>query len=305
MDSAFPAGFVYHCLQAGIKWTAFVENQIGGSIKGVMRILRRFVCGVVVVLVGFMLIQVYPVGAVSHNNVPIIVYHHIGIGRGQWFFNPTKFEAQLEYLSENGYHTVTLAAYLDAEQKGAQLPEKSVILTFDDGYRDAYENAFPLLKKYGMIGTFFVITGMVGFPAYLTWDQITEMHRAGMEFAAHTVDHPFLTRLSPLRAFWEIWKSRFDLEWHLNVPVTTFAYPYNDHNKQVDALVRLAGFRGACIVDAHSSDTKNDLFQIPRITVLPAERLKTFALMIEWNSALSSPPRPAGEHELQLAGGGG
>ncbi len=248
--------------------------------------LRRLLSVLVVLLVVLVIwIPARPALAISRSNIPIVVYHHIGVGKSRWYLSPANFEAQLAYLAENGYHTVTLAAYLDAESKGVPLPGKPVILTFDDGYRDAYEAAFPLLKKYGMIGTFFVVTGVVGDPAYLTWDQIETMHLAGMEFGAHTVHHPFLTRLSPLRAYWEIWKSRLDLEVHLNVRIDSFAYPYNDHNKAVIALVRLAGFRGACIVDAHRGDVISDPYQIPRITVLSGERLKTFALMVAWNSA--------------------
>jgi peptidoglycan/xylan/chitin deacetylase (PgdA/CDA1 family) len=253
------------------------------------------------VLVGITLLVLIPApaasaqAAVERPHVPIMVYHHVSGQSSQWAIGPQKLEEQLAYLAENGFHTITTEAYFDAQKRGTSLPDKPVILTFDDGYRDAYENAFPLLKKYGMIGTFYVITGQVGAPGSLTWDQIVEMHSAGMEIGAHTVHHPFLTRLPPLSAFLEILQSRLDLEAHLRAPVTTFAYPYNDHNDRVALLVRLAGFQGACIVSRHRGDVEGDLFKTSRITVLSGERLKTFALMVNSSDQTPQLLRPIGE----------
>src|SRR5437763_351899 len=93
-----------------------------------------------------------PVHAVQADPhaVPIVVYHHIANHRGLWFVGPKRLDAELEYLRDNGYHTISMATYMDAREKGIALPDKPIVLTFDDGYRDAYLNAFPLLKKYGM-----------------------------------------------------------------------------------------------------------------------------------------------------------
>jgi peptidoglycan/xylan/chitin deacetylase (PgdA/CDA1 family) len=213
-------------------------------------------------------------------HVPILLYHHIADHQGRWYVSPQKLEAELRYLSGNGYHTLSMAAYLDAETHDVPLPEKSVVLTFDDGYRDNYDIAFPLLKKYGMTGTFFIVTGLVGYPAYMTWDQIAEMQRAGMEIGAHTVHHPFLTRLSTPAAFLEIFLSRLALAQHLHTPINVFAYPYNDHNPRIVMLARLAGFEGAVTVAQHKGDIAGDPFEIPRITVLSGEHLKVFEQVI-------------------------
>src|SRR5258706_14495245 len=124
---------------------------------------------------------------------------------------------------------------MESREKGAPLPDKPIVLTFDDGYRDAYEIAFPLLKKYGLTGTFYVVPGFVGEPAYVTWGELKEMQQAGMEIGAHTMHHPFLTRLSSVNAFREIFMSRLLLASQLEVPITTFAYPYNDHNARIVA----------------------------------------------------------------------
>ena len=105
-----------------------------------------------------------------------------------------RFESHLKYLKENGYHAITLDELLDFLTTGKPLPEKPVILTFDDGYADNYTNAFPLLQKYGMIGHFFIITDFVNEKRaeYMTWPQIEEMSAAGQRFGSHSRDHPDL-----------------------------------------------------------------------------------------------------------------
>ncbi|HLY26392.1 MAG TPA: polysaccharide deacetylase family protein [Aggregatilineales bacterium] len=219
-------------------------------------------------------------------SIPVLVYHHIapqvpqfGV---QWYVPPEKFDQELAFLHDGGYHTISVDSYVQALQDpGIDLPSRAIVLTFDDGYDDAYTRAYPLLKQYGLTGTFYIITGQVGQPGYLTWDQIREMQANGMEIGAHTISHPFLTQKDIFQAFSEIWVSRVVLAEQLGTPVTTFAYPYNDHNRFVTLLPLLAGFTSACIVDYHSGDVSNDFFAIPRFSILSGESPSTFAAVAE------------------------
>ena len=215
--------------------------------------------------------------------IPILVYHHIDNQIGRWHVTPRKFEQQLIYLVAKGFHTLSMDTYLDALQNGTALPDKSIILTFDDGDSDAYDHAFPLLKKYGLSGTFFIVTGFVGKPAYVTWKQVAEMQAAGIEIGAHTVHHPFLSQIHPTRALYEILWSRVDLFLHLGKMPDIFAYPYNDRNAETIFLTRLAGFRGAAAVAGHKGDTRDNPFEIPRITIESGEGVRTFALVTSKN----------------------
>jgi len=214
------------------------------------------------------------------SRVPVLVYHHIANHAGAWYVSPRRFEQELAWLSGHDFHTVSLDAYITAMETGDALPPNSIVLTFDDGYADAYTDAFPLLRKYSFTGTFFVITGVVGWPSFLTWDQIIEMQNAGMEIGAHTVHHPFLTKLSLQQAQYEIEQSRLDLVEHLPTPPTVFAYPYNDHNAEIVSMVQTAGFRGAVVVAKHRGDAIRSAFEIPRITIGSGERLKIFVLVV-------------------------
>jgi hypothetical protein len=114
-------------------------------------------------------------------DVPILMYHYISAPpsptdalRVGLSVPPEKFDAEMKLLADNGYHTVTLLDVYTYLQTGKPLPAHPIILTFDDGYVDNYQFAFPILKKYGMLGTFFILSGPIdnGNPNYLTWDMV-------------------------------------------------------------------------------------------------------------------------------------
>ncbi len=220
-----------------------------------------------------------------------MTYHHIESHRGIYYVAPARFEQQLAYLVAHDYHTVSMDTYANYLEKEEPLPSSPVVLTFDDGYADAYTTVYPLLKAHHMTGTFYIITGQVGRPGFLTWDEIKEMAANGMEIGAHTVTHPYLTKLSFIAALQEISGSRVTLENQLGIRITTFAYPYNDHNQMTNLLVRMAGFRTACIVDFHTGDNVRDYFTIPRYTVSSGESLNVFALVVNKHGFPSIPLR--------------
>ena len=132
--------------------------------------------------------------------IPIFMYHYIrdysnpndpiGVNLS---VSPEKFEEHLAWIKERGYQTVFTNFFKN--QKPISL--KPIILTFDDGYQDAYDNAFPILQKYQMAGMFYLIVNKIGTPGYLTWNEIVEMQKAGMSFGSHTLTHSNLKNLSP------------------------------------------------------------------------------------------------------------
>lgn len=135
------------------------------------------------------------------ERVPILMYHYTSDPpanadkyRLDLSVTPANLREQLEWLHENGYTTISLYQLASALANVATLPEKSVILTFDDGHRDNYENAFPLLQEFGMTATFFIITDLPDEwnEQYMTWPMIQEMAAAGMDMEIHTRSHPDL-----------------------------------------------------------------------------------------------------------------
>lgn len=229
--------------------------------------------------------QVAPQIPLKEVNVPILMYHHIRINplpqNPVWaalFVAPQQLQAQLEYLSSNGYTTVTLNDIIDALDGKKILPQKPIVLTFDDGYQSFYDNAYPLLKKHNMQATEFVITDVVGSGVYLTWNEIKEMYASHLiTIGDHTKHHPFLTRISNVLAQDEIMGSKKDLEKQLNAKVDWFAYPYGDYNQQIIGIVQASGYKGAVSTIYGQFQKKDTLFIMPRILVDGRWNILTFS----------------------------
>jgi peptidoglycan/xylan/chitin deacetylase (PgdA/CDA1 family) len=181
-------------------------------------------------------------------DIPILAFHKVD-PRWEWGVTrvtPRQFTSVIRYLKTYGYETLTLTQALNPDYP---LPEKPVILTFDDAYQSIYEYAFPILQDAGYTATIFVITEFVGlrntwdvnlgwlYFQHLAWDAIRELSRAGFGFGSHTHRHPDLTRVG---------KDRILLEDHLGLPVPIVSYPFGRYNREVIQLSREAGYRAAC-----------------------------------------------------------
>lgn len=201
--------------------------------------------------------------------IPILMYHHVGTVPPEEKWNAVRkdltvssenFESQLKWLKENGYIT---ASFTDALSPP---PQKTVILSFDDGYDDAYTEAFPLLKKYGFHGAFAVITGKIGTSGYLSWDQILEMKKAGMEFLSHTVLHPDLPSLSNTVLAKELSESKKTLE-EKGLAVSGFVYPAGKFNKRVIEAVKKVGYSLARTTQPGWVTKKFKPYELPTIRI--------------------------------------
>jgi len=152
-------------------------------------------------------------------------------------------------LHESGYRTMSLLEAVDRLRQGAPFPDRSLAITFDDGYQSVYDEAFPVLQRYGMSATVFLTVGERGATAtvgrlpslegrsMLAWREIREMHRWGIDFGAHTLTHLDLTRLPSGRIETEVCDSKAIIEDALSAPVTCFAYPYGRHDRQSREIV--------------------------------------------------------------------
>src|SRR5258708_1507475 len=207
--------------------------------------------------------------------VPILMYHQIRINTNPsdpvvsaLTVSPEQLEQQLSFLNSHNFQTITLDELSTALEGKTSLPKNPIILTFDDGYRNFYENAFPLLKKYDAKAVQFVITGVVDRQPYLTWSQIMEMDKSGLiEFGAHTRHHPNLPDIPRATIVDEIKGSKLDLEQHLKKRVNWFAYPYGSYSEFIMQTVRDAGFKGAASTVYGTAQSKNTLYLFPRIMV--------------------------------------
>jgi peptidoglycan/xylan/chitin deacetylase (PgdA/CDA1 family) len=191
---------------------------------------------------------------------------------------PTRqFQAEMNYLAANGYHPVTLEQVYAAMAGGSPLPTKPVALTFDDGGLDNFTVAFPILQEHHFRATFFVITGFVGKPVCMSWDQLREMYAAGMAIESHTVHHPDLRTLDPAGLAQELSQSRATLMDELGETPIALAYPSGAYDQAVVAATAAAGYLVA--VTTHPGRVVSPLaaYTWPRLRVSPDESLNLFA----------------------------
>lgn len=222
------------------------------------RVLLSFIAGMLLLSVWLL---------APSGGVPILAYHQVSNVPEIYSIDPEEFEQQMQYLANHGYTAISLSELFAARTDGSLLPEKPVIITFDDGYADNYLTALPIMEKYGMKSTVFVITGKVGQAEYLTWEQIREMQARNTEIASHTHSHVALNEISPAMLSDELNRSKQLLEEHLQQPVEFLAYPYGQYNHQIIVAMQQAGYRGACTGLPGLGNIRGDAYQLKRVNV--------------------------------------
>jgi peptidoglycan/xylan/chitin deacetylase (PgdA/CDA1 family) len=213
-----------------------------------------------------------PPGAPTHSvRVPVLTYHRIAplsaVGQTDLKVDPAVFAAEMQAIHDGGYHTITQEQLFNALYKGDALPAKPVIISVDDGYVDDVRQILPVLERLHMVATFFVITGRMTEPGFLTADQIRELDHAGMDIGDHTAHHVDLRAITAGELQMETAGSRHVLQGVLGHPVYTFAYPFGAYNTTVVDAVRAAGFTMAYTTAGGSTESTSDPLTMPRIHV--------------------------------------
>ena len=203
------------------------------------------------------------------GGIPVLNYHQINSkDHNSLTVSTEQFAAQMDYLAENGYHTITPDEMADALENGTELPDNPILITFDDGYLDNYKNAFPILKQHDMTATIFLITDYVStYPNYLTWDQAKEMQDSGIVLQSHTLSHVDLKPLSHEDMLYQLKTSKEALEWHLQNKVHYLAYPCGSYDASVMEATREAGYRGAFTVNYGLDYCGSQMYALNRIPI--------------------------------------
>lgn len=228
---------------------------------------------------------------VKNIYAPVLMYHHVGPqidpAGADLTVSSADFEEQVLYFRNKGYQTVLLAQVYDSLNSGTPLPAKPIVFTFDDGYKDVFENAAPILQKYEFSGTFAIATELLGRPDYAVWDDVIAARKVGMEIVAHTKNHLDLTSsvYSEEDLKREIFGSKQELEEKLNVPVDFFIYPYGKYNDRVLALVKEAGYKMAFTTAFGLYMGKENTLIEPRVRVHGQDGLMKLKKIFEPRSA--------------------
>ena len=217
-----------------------------------------------------------PDGVQRRVQLPILMYHYLStppadadIYRKDLSVPPALFAAHLDRLLAEGYTTISLYQLQEYLAQGAPLPEKPVIITFDDGYRDNYENAFPLLRERGMTATFFVVTDFIDEerPAYLTWAMVREMYAGGMSIESHGRNHVSLKNKDTDYLVWQALGSLETIEHELGVRPRFVSYPAGEFDQLTIDIFKSADYWAGATTVQGATHNGADPFRLPRVRV--------------------------------------
>ncbi len=211
------------------------------------------------------------------TKIPILTYHSIDKSGSVISTSPETFRKQMQILGDADFNVISLKTLGKSLLENAALPPKTIVLTFDDGFQNFYTTAFPVLNEYNFPATVFLITDYCGkfndwsgnLPALersklMDWNEIKEISKNNIEFAAHSRTHPDLTKLNTDKAAREIVESKLTVEERLGTEVTDFAYPYGKYNLPVKQLTE-KHFRTACSTRLGKVQAGDDLFSLKRV----------------------------------------
>lgn len=226
--------------------------------------------------------------------LPVLLYHSVADDARPevhgWVTSPEVFADHMAYLHDEGYATLTVSEYAARlAEPMTDAPERTVVITFDDGFADFTEHAVPVLTKHDLKSTMYIVTGCVGSTStwldgvgegsrpMLGWSDMAALADAGVEIGAHTHSHPQLDIINRGTAWEEIRRSKGVLEDRLGHEVPSFAYPFGFHGPRIRALVERAGFRSACAVKDALSGPGDDPLAIARVIVPGDTGVETLA----------------------------
>lgn len=220
--------------------------------------------------------QVFDNHVVTHR-LPILAYRRISPD-GLDAVTPQVLEQQLQYLNDRGYYSASWENWLTAKRDKTPLPGKAVLMTFDGGYLDFFQYAWPLLKRFHFTATVFLVAESIGKTnswekaefeevQLMGWPEILQLRDAGIEFGSMSATHQPLTALSPTEIVREGAKSRAILEGGLEKSVKCFAYPYGDVDPIVAHLIGATGYNFGVSYMSNFSSFDDALLSLPRIQV--------------------------------------
>ncbi len=213
-----------------------------------------------------------PIPEAERRFVPVFSYHHVRDWEHAdteddraYIMPPSKLEAQLNYLHENGYQAVTAEQVAAYYASGRPLPDKPVMLSFDDNVDNQYTSAVPLLKKYGLNATFFVMTVTIDKENFMTGEQLKELDGEGFDIQPHTWDHRMVTEYET-EADWQqqIVEPKKTLEELLGHPTQYFAYPFGVYDARAAGKLKDYGYKAAFRLRDVMDEVADPLFAIKR-----------------------------------------
>ncbi len=218
---------------------------------------------------------------------PILLYHHVDPENASPRYNvmPEVFAQQMQALDDWGYHTITATQLVEAITEGAPLPERPIVITFDDGHMSVFEYAMPIMQEHGFVGVNYIVANRLEAAGFVGVDELAQMVDAGWEIGSHSYTHSDLSKDHSI-ATTEIRYSQEKLEEELGVPVKTFAYPFGAFDNYLGGRTSKWGYIAGMGLGKGYIHNEYTLFYLQRIEVMGGVDLQGFAALLPW----SAPP---------------
>jgi peptidoglycan/xylan/chitin deacetylase (PgdA/CDA1 family) len=203
--------------------------------------------------------------------VPILTYHSINYNKGMLFVAPENFEKQMSYIKRENYKVISLDELVEGILNKKKFPHKTLVITFDDGYKDNFTYAYPTLNRYGFPATIFLTSNDIGMKKdFLNWAEVKEMSNNNIVFGGHTRSHIYLPFLSGNKdKLWdEIYGCKNDIERTAGIEVKYFCYPSGGFSDEIKEYVKRAGYKGAVVTNrGNSLRDIADVYEINRVSI--------------------------------------
>jgi len=218
----------------------------------------------------------------------MLLYHVIddhperySVKEGPYVLSEEVFRLQMELLHAEGYRTIGIEEFLLFREGRMRIPDKPIIISFDDGHVTNYTAAHRVLRRYGFSAIFFVTVSLVGKPGSLAWEQVEAMLSEGEEIGSHMLTHRPPTELGDEELRYELSESKRILEDRLGVEIKFLSSPTGYYNKAVERIAREAGYKGACTGRVGWNNADTDPFALRRIAVKRWHGLEAFKSFVE------------------------
>lgn len=221
----------------------------------------------------------YNCKAATNVKIPVLLYHVVSSNpspNNQYQFSLSEFKKQMEYLNANGYTTLSIDQYNNIINKAASMPNKPILLTFDDCTSDFYTNVYPVLKQYKMKATEFVVTNWIDTAGHLTTNQIKLINNDGIDIQNHTTNHADFTTLNHNQKYSAINDATNKIKSITNKAPVYCAYPYGSYDADTTSILKSLGYKTGFKVGGGLSTDTSDKYGMPRTMILNGDTLNVF-----------------------------
>lgn len=211
--------------------------------------------------------------------VPILMYHRFGCDESTLFVTPENFKKQMSYLKNKGYNVISLDELAEGIKNKRKFSRNTVVITIDDGYKDNFIYAYPVLSEYNFPATTFIISNFIGRKEnFLNWDEIQRMHKEGIFFGGHTANEAYLPSIKEKEILWaEIAGCKRFIESNIEIEANYFCYPTGGFTEEIKKMVRDAGYKGACTTNRGFAELNKDVYELKRVKVTNSDTNKPFS----------------------------